>query len=61
MVFISPQKLFSFSRYLKVVSATYLLVCFVYLKENTFETRRNAFYFASKALLVLGDNQILTF
>ena len=38
---------------LKVVSATYLLVCFVYLKESTFETGKNAFYFTSKALLVL--------
>ena len=61
MVFISPQKVFSFSRYLKVVSATFLLVCFVYLRENTFETMRNAFYFTSKALLVLEDDQILTF
>ena len=37
---------------LKVVSATFLLVCFVYLKESTCETKINAFYFTSKVLLV---------
>ena len=39
--------------YLKFVSATFLLVCFVCLKESTCETRKNVFYFTSKALLVL--------
>ena len=38
---------------LKVVSTTFLLVCFVCLKESTCETKKNAFYFTSKALLVL--------
>ena len=38
---------------LKVVSATFLLVCFVCLKESTCKTRENAFYFTSKALVVL--------
>ena len=38
---------------LKVVSATFLLVCFVCLKERTSETRKNVFYFTSKALFVL--------
>ena len=38
---------------LKVVSTTFLLVCFVYLKESTCETSKNAFYFTSKAPLVL--------
>ena len=38
---------------LKVVSATFLLVCFECLKESNCETRKNAFYFTSKALLVL--------
>ena len=38
---------------LKVVSATFLLDCFVCLKESTCETRKNTFYFTSKALLVL--------
>ena len=39
--------------YLKVMSATFLLVCFLRLKESTFETRKNVFYFTSKALSVL--------
>ena len=38
---------------LKVVSATFLLVCFVSLKERNCETRKNVFYFTSKALFVL--------
>ena len=38
---------------LKVVSATFLLVCFVYLKERTCETRKNVFSFTWKALFVL--------
>ena len=33
------------SHALKVVSATFLLVCFVCLKESTSETKKNAFYF----------------
>ena len=37
---------------LKVVSATFLLVCFVYLKESTVATRKNV-YFTLKALFVL--------
>ena len=49
-------------RPLKGVSATFLLVCFVCLKESTCETRKNAFYFTTKALLVLEIiNQLLTF
>ena len=43
---------------LKVVSATFLLVCFVCIKESTFETKKNVFYFTSKALFVL---QIIRF
>ena len=39
---------------LKVVSTTFLLVCFVRLKESTCETRKNVFYFNSKTLFVLG-------
>ena len=35
------------------MSATFLLVCFICLKESTCETRKNTFYFTSKALLVL--------
>ena len=38
---------------LKVVSATFLLVCFVSLNESTCQTRKNVFYFTSKALFVL--------
>ena len=36
---------------LKVVSATFFLVCFVCLKESTHETRKNVFSFTSKGLL----------
>ena len=38
---------------LKVVPATFLLVCFVCLKEGTFQARKNIFYLTSKALFVL--------
>ena len=38
---------------LKVVSTTFLLICFFCLKESTCETRKNVFYFTSKALFVL--------
>ena len=39
--------------FLKVVSATFLLVFFLCLKESTNETRKNVFYFTAKALFVL--------
>ena len=39
--------------YLMVVSTTFLLVCFVNLKESTFEKRKLFFYFTWKALFVL--------
>ena len=38
--------------HLKVVSAAFLIVCFLCLKENTCETRKNVSYFTSKALFV---------
>ena len=38
---------------LKVVSATFLLIRFVCLKERTCEARENVFYFTSKAPFVL--------
>ena len=38
---------------LKVVSAIFLLVCFLSLNESTCKTRKNVFYFTSKALFVL--------
>ena len=45
---------------LNVVSATFLLLCFVCLKKSTCETRKNDFYFTLKALFI-RDNQILNF
>ena len=39
--------------YLKFVSVTFLLVCFVSLNEGTCETRRHVFYFILKAFLIL--------
>ena len=41
------------SSILKVVFATFLLVYFACLKESTCETRKNVFYFTSKAVFVL--------
>ena len=38
---------------LKVVSTTFLLVCFSSLKESYCETWKNVFYFTSKALFIL--------
>ena len=38
---------------LKAVYATFFLVCFVCLKESIFQTRKNVFYFTSKALFLL--------
>ena len=38
---------------LKAVSTIFLLVCFACLKERTCETRKNGFYFTSKALFIL--------
>ena len=37
----------------KVVSATFLLVYFVCLKDSTCETKKNVFYITSEALFVL--------
>ena len=39
--------------YIKVVSATFLLVCFECLSESTCDTKKNVFYFTLKALFVL--------
>ena len=44
---------------LKVVSATFLLVCSVCLKENTCETRKNVFLFHFEGTFRSRDNQIL--
>ena len=38
---------------LKVVSATFVLVCFLSLNETTCQTRKNVFCFTSKALFIL--------
>ena len=38
---------------LKVVFATFLLVYFLSLNESTCQTKKNVFYFTSKALFVL--------
>ena len=38
---------------LKVVSATFLLVSFLSVKESTYQTKKSVFYFTSKALSVL--------
>ena len=46
---------------LKVVSATFLLVCFVCLKESTLKTRKNVFLFHFESSFHSWDNQILTF
>ena len=37
------------SKYLKVVSATFLLVSFSSVNESTYQTRKSLFYFTSKA------------
>ena len=42
-----------YSSALKVVFATFLLVCFFSLNENTCQTSKNAFYFTSKAFFIL--------
>ena len=38
---------------LKVVTTTFLLVCFIGLKKSTCETKKNVFCFALKALFIL--------
>ena len=45
---------------LKVVSATFLLVCFLSLNESTCQTRKNVFCFALKALFVLEKIKFLS-
>ena len=42
-----------FFNYLKVVPATFVLVCFLSLKGSTCQTRKNAFYFISRAIFIL--------
>ena len=45
---------------LKVVPATFLLVCLLSLKESTCETRKNV-YFTSKALFALDKIKFQNF
>ena len=45
--------IYTFFEVLKVVFTTFLLVCFLSVKESTCKTRKNDFYFTSKALLIL--------
>ena len=49
--------------YLKVISATFLLVCFECLKESIFETRKKNvfFFFHFESSFRSWDNQILNF
>ena len=54
----TKEKLFAEDIF-KVASVTFLLVCFLSLKKNTCETRKNAFYFTSKAQSL--ENQNLEF
>ena len=44
---------YSTSHALKVVSAGFLILCFVCLKERIFEIIKNVFYFILKALFIL--------
>ena len=46
---------------LKVVSTTFLLVCFVSLKESTSDARKNVFLLHLERSFHSWDNQILTF
>ena len=52
VVNIRTSKLSIKAMVLKVVSATFLLVCFVCLKTITCKTRKNGFYFTLKALFI---------
>ena len=46
---------------LKVLSATFLLVYIVCLKESTCETRKNVFLFHFESSFRSSDNQVLNF
>ena len=49
------------SLFLKVVPATFLLVCFVCLKDSPFETRKFLFLFHFESSVRSWDNQIMPF
>ena len=46
------------SEALKVVSTTFLLVCFLNLKESTCETRKCVFYYTLKATVILDKIKV---
>ena len=50
-----------FILFLKVVSTTFLLVCFLSQKESTCETRKNVSLFHFKSSFHTRENQILEF
>ena len=52
--------MFTVLLYLKVVSATFLLVCFLSLKESTWETVK-MFLFHFKSCFCSRENQIIEF
>ena len=52
--------LFSSHVFLKFVSTMFLLVCFVSLKERTYETKKNTFLLHFESLFSSLDNQVLT-
>ena len=56
---VSDQVICKFSE--RMCPPTFLLVCFSSLEESTYEIWKNVFYFTSKTLLVLENNQILVF
>ena len=43
------------------MSATFLLVCFLILKESTSEAGKNVFYFTSKALFIVKKIEFQNF
>ena len=47
--------------YLKVVSATFLLVCFLYLNDSTCQITKKCFLFHLKSSYCSWENQILEF
>ena len=55
---LSIKKIFYDKTDLKVVPATFSLVCVLSLKESTWKARTNVFYFTAKALFVLGKIKI---
>ena len=58
---ISTELMHRFGITFKVVSATFLLVCFLSLNESTCQTRKNLFLFHFKSSFHSTENQILEF